>query len=573
MAKGPGLTSSLRHRDFRHLIGSFTATAIGSWAYNVALVVWVFDETGSAGWVSAATVARFVPALVLSAYGGVVAERFERVRLMMLLDVIYVIVMVVLAIEVALGAPVAAVIATSVVSTALSTAYEPAAAALTPQLVGERDLGSANALRNTIDNACVIIGPALGAVALLLGSPAVVIAINAGAFLVSMLLLSRIRARSTPTDVTEGGEAGVLAQVSVGIRAIASSPTARVLVAFSVVATAVFGIDTVLFVVLSEEVLGTGAEGFGYLLAGLGVGGLLAAPLVTRAEAMSRLSLVILGGMAMYCLPTLVFLVVDSPTVGFIAQVFRGAGTLFVDVLAITALQRAMPPHLISRVFGAFDSFMLAAVILGSISVAPLVALAGLDTTLWLFGAGIPALCLLGWPALRRVDAQIAARRAELAPRVELLAACDLFAQVSEGDIDQLAGGADEIEVASGATAVRQGEAADSFYVVVSGRLNVTSVGDADDTAAEPLSSMTRGDYFGEIGLIAQIPRTATVTAVEPSTLLRIDGSSFTEALTASAPSASLLNRASVRLRRTHPTLPMTQAALSADPTDPPRGP
>jgi len=562
MAKGPGLTSSLRHRDFRLLMASFTASAVGSWAYNVAIVVWIFDETGSAAWVGAATIARFVPALLLSPYGGVVAERFERVRLMVLLDWAFALIMVVLALEVVMSAPVVVVIATAVLSTSLTVAYEPAAAALTPQLVGERDLGSANALRNTIDNVCVVAGPALGALMLLLGPPEVAVAVNALSFVVSALLLARMRARSIPTDVTEGGEAGVVQQMLVGVRAIASSPTARVIVAFSVIATAVFGIDTVMYVVLARDILGTGAEGYGYLLAGLGVGGVLAAPLVTRAEQLPRLSLVILAGMAAYCLPTLVFLVVGDPTVGFVAQVFRGAGTLFVDVLAMTALQRSLPPNLISRVFGAFDTLCLAAIVVGSVIASAIIGLAGLDTMIWFAGAVIPLVCLLGWPALRRMDRELAARRAELQPRIRLLTDCDLFASVADGPVAQLAASAEDSRAEPGQRVVVEGEDPDALYVVVTGRLGVTSHGDGRQGLV--LADIGPGEYFGEIGLIEQIPRTATVTALEPSTLLRLDGTAFLEALTESAPSPALLDGASLRLRRTHPSAAMNRAGLDA---------
>ncbi len=162
MAKGPGLTSSLKHRDFRLLMVAFTGASIGSWAYNVALVVWIFDDTGSAAWVGASTIVRFVPAVIFSAYGGVIAERFERVRLMVVIDLCSFAVMVGLAVETAVDAPVVLVMVTAAITSSLSTVYEPATAALTPQLVGEKDLGSANALRNTIDNAAVIVGPALG---------------------------------------------------------------------------------------------------------------------------------------------------------------------------------------------------------------------------------------------------------------------------------------------------------------------------------------------------------------------------------------------------------------------------
>jgi hypothetical protein len=83
-----GYRSVLRHRDMRLLLGSLTISATGSWAYNVALLAFVFESTNSLAWVGAAGVARFVPALLLSPYAGVVAERTERVRLMVQSDVL-----------------------------------------------------------------------------------------------------------------------------------------------------------------------------------------------------------------------------------------------------------------------------------------------------------------------------------------------------------------------------------------------------------------------------------------------------------------------------------------------------
>ncbi|HYO31968.1 MAG TPA: MFS transporter [Nocardioidaceae bacterium] len=562
MSNKPGLVTSLRHRDFRLLMAAFTASAIGSWAYNIALAVWIFDETGSAGWVGAATIGRFVPALLFSAYGGVLADRFERVRLMVVLDLAAFAAMLLLAFETAVGAPVVLAIATAALTSTLSTAYEPAVAAMTPQLVGERDLGSANALRNTIDNVCVIAGPGLGAVILLVGPPWVAISINALTFLVSAIVVGRIRARSKPVDVTEGGQVGAFRQMAVGAKAIASSPSASVLVAYSIIATFVFGIDTVLFVVLSRDVLGTGAEGYGYLLAGLGVGGVAAAGIVTRLERKPRLGLVILAGMATYCLPTLVFLVAGNPVLAFVIQIVRGAGTLVVDVLAVTALQRSLPNDLLARVFGAFNAFLLAAILLGAVVAPVLIEQVSLDAALWFSGLAIPVLCLLGWPVLRRMDRESVARDALLAPKVKLLAACNLFADVSAGGIDQLAGASTEVTVEAGQSVVREGEPADAFYVVAEGRLSVTARGESD--TVETLNDLSAGDYFGEIGLIEQIPRTATVTPTTKTVLLRIDGSAFLEALTQSAPSPALLDGASLRLRKTHPSKYLTRSGLSS---------
>ena len=559
----PELLASLRHRDFRLLMFAFTGSTIGSWAYNVALAVWVFQETHSPAWVGATTIARMVPAFLCSPYGGVIADRFERVRLMMWLDYASTALMVLLAVETAAGAPVVLVIATAVVNSALSTAYEPAVAALTPQLVGERDLGSANALRNTIDNLAVIAGPGLGALVLLLGSAPLAIAVNAASYLVSALLVTLMRERSVPVDVTEGGEAGAFRQMAVGIRAISSSATAAVLVAYSVLATFVFGMDTVLFVVLSRDVLGTGAEGYGYLLMGLGLGGVLAAGLVTRLERHRQLSLVILLGMAAYCLPTLLFLVVDSPLVAFVVQVVRGGGTLVVDVLALTALQRSLPREQLARVFGVFNAVLIAAVVLGALVAPAIIDVAGLTNLLWVSGLAVPAVCVLGLPALRRVDREAHARRAALAERIRLLRACDLFAAVPEGAIDQLAGAASEVEVAGDEIVVREGAPADAFYVVMDGALAVSARGQEDEVRT--LNRLGTGDYFGEIGLIERIPRTATVTAERRSRLLRCEGEAFLEALTQFAASPALLETAASRLSRSHPGRALVQAGMRAE--------
>jgi CRP-like cAMP-binding protein len=424
--------------------------------------------------------------------------------------------------------------------------------------VGERDLGSANALRNTIDNVAVIAGPGLGAVVLLLGSPSLAIAVNAFTYLVSALAVSRMRERSQPVDVTEGGEAGAVEQMLVGIKAITSSTTAGVLVAYSVVATFVFGMDTVLFVVLSRDVLGTGAEGYGYLFAGLGVGGVLGAGLVTRLERHRQLSLVILLGIAVYCIPTLLFLAVGDPVVGFVVQAVRGAGTLVVDVLAITALQRSLPRDQLARVFGAFNAVLIAAVVVGALAAPVIIGVAGLTGLLWVSGLVVPAACVLGLPALRTVDRTAQQRRAQLAERIRLLHGCDLFAAVPEGAIDQLAGAAQEVEVPAGEVVIREGDPADAFYVVMGGELRVTARAGTPEEAE--LSTAEPGDYFGEIGLIERIPRTATVKAIQRSRLLRCDGEAFLEALTQLTASPALLETAARRLSRTHPGRPLAGA-------------
>jgi CRP-like cAMP-binding protein len=376
---------------------------------------------------------------------------------------------------------------------------------------------------------------------------------------ISAAFVAQIHARSEPVDVTEGGTVGVGSQMLVGIKAIGGSVTTSVLVAYSVAATLVYGFDTVQFVLLSRDVLGTGAEGYGYLLAGLGLGGILAAPLVVRLERLPSLGLVILAGMATYCLPTLLFLVVSEPVAAFVVEVIRGGGTLVVDVLAITALQRALPNDILARVFGAFDTLVLAALVVGA-AVAPVVIDTwGLTASLWIAGAAFPILSLAGLPALRLMDRQARARQAALAPRRTLLESCDLFSHVSEGGLEQLAGAAEVVDVPAGTAVVTEGEPATDFYVLEDGVLVVTSRGEAG--IAAQVNTLEPPDYFGEIGLIERIPRTATVTAEGDARVLRIPGQDFVDALTEYTPSTALVEGAALRLGRTHPSLQLSQQA------------
>jgi CRP-like cAMP-binding protein/predicted MFS family arabinose efflux permease len=547
----PRLTAPLRHQDFRLLITSFFISFAGSWAYNVALAVYVYDQTGSAAWVGAATVGRFVPSLLLGPYGGVLAERFERVRLMVSLDWISTGLMLVLALVAALEGPALLAIVLAGLTSVTGTVYEPAAAAITPETVPETDLAAANALRNMVDNIAIITGPVLGALLLLAAPPSVVFVANAATFAVSALVVRRISVRSIPVDVTEAGTAGPLKQMMVGIRTIAGSATAATLVTYSVIASFVYGVDTVQFVVLSEERLGTGPDGFGYLLAGLGVGGIAAAGLVNRMAAWPRLGSVILLGMAIYCLPTLLFLFVDDPLVATAIQVVRGAGTLVVDVLAITALQRSLPKEVLGRVFGAYFTGVLSAISLGALVTPQVISAFGLDASLWLAGAVLPALCLFGLPFLRRMDAMNVARLASVEPRIQVLERLGILTEASRPMLERMAADAEEVEAPAGTVVIREGDEADAFYVLLDGEVGVRARG--EEAVERELPPMQSGAWFGEIGLLERIPRTATVTATVPSRMLRIPGEAFVDALTNAPASAALLEGARSRLSRTHP--------------------
>jgi len=545
----PSYRRALRNRDFRLLTGALTQSAMGDWAYNVALIVYVYNQTHSAAWVSAGTLCRMVPSFFASPYGGVIAERFERIHVMVSADLLRFCTMLGLTVIAATHTAAWVALLVAGVNSVIATTYNPATAAMVPQLLGEEDLAAGNALLETINNIAIIAGPAVGAVVLALGSPAVVMGIDSVTFLISAALVSRVGARSVPTDVTRDG--GPFRQIALGVRAIVSSSNAVVLTSFTIVTTALYGTDTVLFLFISKDRLGTGPN-YGYLLVALGCGGIIAALFVNRLAALPRLSLVLSVGMIAYAGPTALLVVVHQPSVAFGIEVVRGIATLIVDVLAMTALQRSLAPEMISRVFGIFWALVLGGLALGAFVTPFLLNAAGLNATLLLTALVVPVGVVLVYPKLASLDRLNAATAVDLAPRVRVFQRLDIFGGASQPVLERLAKNATEIILEPGTAVLRQGEDADALYVIAEGRVEVTGRRERG-RKDHHIRYMSGPSYVGEIGLLQGIPRTATVTAIEPTRAWRIDGDAFLEAVTQTSLSSAFVSGMTTRLKRTHP--------------------
>jgi MFS family permease len=551
-----GYRALFRNRDYRLLYSGLFISMSGSWAYNVALVVFVFDATHSPAWVAAASMTRFLCALVTSPFGGLVADRTERVRLMVTLDSVALVLQVALAVLAALHGAVVIAIVLSALTSVAGSAYDPAARATTPSVVGEEHLAAANSAQSAAENLSAIVGPALAGLLLVFTPPAAVFAINAATFGISAVLVSRMRARSRAADITEGGTVGPLKQMADGFAAFVESPTVMLLAGFSILASFVYGTDTVLFVVVSRDQLGTGSTGYGYLLAGLGAGGILIAAFMNRIAAARRLGAIIVAGMAVYCVPTALLTIVHAPWLAFVVEVVRGAGTIVVDVLAVTALQRLVKPDVVARVFGVFFALVLAAVSLGALLMPILLGAVGLHATLLIMGFAIPALSVAAYPWLRALDARALGALSAIAPRIATLQTLDIFTGATRTALERLAKSALEESVAVGAVLIREGAEPDDFFVLTAGEVAVSAAGEAG--VARSLGTLGPPAYFGEIGLLEHRARTATITATAPCTVLRIHGPDFVDALTETALSPSALGAMRMRLTRTHPSSTIT---------------
>ena len=391
----------------------------------MALAVYVFDRTGSAGWVAAATVLRLVPYVVLAPIGGVVADRFDRRSVMIWSDVLRAISMAALAVTAAADGPVLLVTLLAFTTTAFGTAYVPAMMAITPALVGEDDLAAANALNTLVANLTIVIGPAVGAALLAVTSPVFAFTVNSLTFLAPAILVTfglRTVHERTTDDGASSEPGAFVAHFLEGIREISRSAGARVLAAFLLAVAFIYGAQTVALVLVSDERLGTDARGYGYLLGALGAGGVIAAPLVNRLASGRRLAPTLLTGIGLAALPMAVLCLVHSPVVAAALMVVSGAGATAVDVLTVTLLQRALPDELRGRVFGLLDSGIVLAILAGSLIVSPLVSLLGLSGMLVALGLGVCALAVVGVHRTLLLDQAGATELDVLTPTVELLA-------------------------------------------------------------------------------------------------------------------------------------------------------
>jgi CRP-like cAMP-binding protein/predicted MFS family arabinose efflux permease len=536
---------ALRQRDFRLLMTAYVVDAFGGWAYTVVIAVYVFDRTHSTQWLAALGASRWIAGLLVASVAGVIADRYERTRVMVVSATAAAVVMSGMAFVVAMNGPLVLLIVISVLTTAVGSPYRPAAGALTPEVVGEKDLTAANSLFSTLESLVVVVGPAIGGLLLLTHRPVTGVIADAATYLAAALIVVRLRVRATGGGE---GDGNAFAQWLVGLRALGAQRVALILVLFCALDSAVYGASTVLYIPLSIH-LGTGENGYSYLLAGCALGGVVAAGLANRLSRSSTLAVVIIGSICVQAVPFAITALVSAPALAFLLQVISGAGMIVVDVLAYTALQRDLPREVLSRVLGVFDAVVLAFMVAASFIGAQLLSTGSLDRTLIIIGVGFPVLSLIGLPSLLKADRASAATVERLAPIVELLGALDLFAGATHTMLERLAAYAQESVLPTGSVLIRQGQDADYLWILVRGSLAISSTS-ADGTNVE-LPTVPAPGYVGELGLLHSAPRSATVTTAEECTVLRIDGAEFVNAIEAAATSVSLQTTIVARLART----------------------
>ena len=506
---------------------AWAASIFGTWAYGIAVVVYAFEQGGATA-VGVVGLARWLSAAAVSPFAALLGDRYDKRLVMVSSDLARVLLIGAAAAAVYTDSPPVVVYILAALVGVAATAFRPAEAALVPTLAGTpEELTAANVTASTIESIGMFGGPAIGGLLLAATGPATVFAVTAGLLLVSAALLVGIHPVAEP-DPAERHEESIREELLAGFRAIVGERRLRLLVGLFSAQTFVDGMLSVLIVVIALDLLDTGRAGVGFLNSAVGIGGLLGALAAAALVGRRRLAADFGLGIFIWGVPISLLAVWPNQLFALVLLGIVGVGNTLVDVSGMTMMQRAAPDEVLARVFGVLESLLLLTVALGSLVAPLLVDWLGDRGALVVAGALLPVLVVPAWPRLTAIDR--AARVPE--EQLELLRANAIFAPLPASTLEQLADRMTEVRAQAGEQIVRQGEPGDLFYVIEEGTVEVAVDG-------QPAHELGRGESFGEIALLRNVPRTATVTARTDVLLYALDRNTFIPAVTGSGPSLS----------------------------------
>lgn len=384
-------------RPFHLILASLAVSSCGDWLYNVALLAFVFQRTGSATWVALTTAGRVLPIVVLGPIGGVLADRYDRRRLIIASSIARALLMVALAAVAALGLPVVFAPLVAALATAIGAVEPPCVAACTARFVSASELQRAQALRAGIGQAAIVVGPALGAVVLMASTPAIAILLNALTFLGSAAAIGSMApgpAFRPAAQQSDTARPGVVSEIRAGASALRAAPTAIRLVAADLLCSAVYGLLTVTLVLISHK-LGARDSGYGLMLGAFGVGGVVGAIVTARIGAASRWRRTLALALTLVGVPLAALGLAPTLPLALGLAFLVGGGMIVGEVLSETALPRLLDDAVLARAYGLVFPASISGIVAGSLVAGPLLSLFGLTGTMAVAGLFVLAFAAL----------------------------------------------------------------------------------------------------------------------------------------------------------------------------------
>ena len=525
----------LLNPDLRRLQIAWTLSIAAQWALIVALLVYAYDLGGALA-VGLLGLARTLPTLIGVPLASTLGDRQSRIRVLLGIYLTALASAIVAAVALAMDAGLPAIMAVAAVNAIATAAIRPLQNAIIPGLARSADeLVASNVASSTGEGVGLLVGPAFGGLLLTFGTPVVAVAGAVGMALatiaVTQIRPDRRHRKVTATTVAgrpSTGSPGILT----GFHALRRMPTVLLVVAIFGVQPFVRGALTVLIVVASIELLGLGDPGVGLLNAAIGLGGIVGSVGTILLVGRHRLAAVFLVALVCWGLPISVVGIVPLAWVAIGAMVVVGLANAVLDVAGFTTMQRIIPNDVRASVLGVFEGNVAAMAAIGGIVAPVLISVFGIAGALVVTGAILPvAVALTARGVLKSDDIALVPER-----QCQLLRGVAMFAPLPMSTIEELAGSLVPLTFEPGETLMRAGEAGDRFVIIDSGSVEVEAHG-------APLRTIGPGGYCGEIALLRDIPRTATVRSVTEVTAFGLRGEDFVAVVTGDRDAARSADR------------------------------
>lgn len=543
--------------NLRRIELAWIGSIVGTWAYAVALVVYAYDKGGAPA-VGLVGILRFFSSGIAAPLLGPLADRFPRRDVMLSADLVRAAAMGLAAFLIFTDAPAWGVYALVTVTSVANTAFRPAEKAFLPTLATTpEELVSANIASSTIESLGFLVGPALGGLLLAISSAEVVFVVNGASFVWSAALLMALPRlwpqRRTPAETDAGGGVRTrlrsqLANFGGGFAALFGNSDLRALVTLYCCQTLVAGAQTVMVAAVALDLLKIGNSGVGTLSSAVGIGGLLGAFVTFALTGSRRLASIFGVGVLFWGFPFVLVAALPSVATAVVALILIGLANTVVDVAALTVMQRVVPDQVLARAFAAMDGMLFAAIGIGAATTPLLIDGPGIRVALLFWGCFPVVAVAAFWPKLRSIDAR------EVAPSpLALLARVPFLAPLPSQVMESLAAHTELRRARAGQTIMNAGEVGDLFYVIESGEVDVFPL------EGEPVV-LGPGDFFGEVALIRDTPRNATIRARVETVFRTLEREEFVTAVTGHAPSAEAADRV-IRGRTVHGPLSLSSAS------------
>lgn len=511
-----------RDPQLARIQASFVGFAFAEHATWLAILLFAYQRggVGEAGVVAAVQLG---PAVFVAPFAAYAGDRFRPERVLAAGYAAQAASMVATAAAMWAGRPLLAYGIGAVVATSV-TFSRPVMGALLPIVARTpNDLVAANVVTGLTEYIGMFVGPLIAAAVLAEGSPAVVFAMCSVVVGCSALLSSRLTLvnddQSKRLRVDAGG---VISEMFAGLRVLRRHAVLRVLVLLVVAGAFTRGVADVLMVTFAESRLGAGGGTAGVLGAGLGVGAVLGAVAAAGLIGRSRVLPYLLASAVLAALPYFGLVGIGSLAPAVAMFLLFGTAESLLRVTTDVGIQRSAPDRVLARIFGVCEGLRMAVMALGSLMLSVLVSAVGLNSALVVIGVVTAAAMVSGGAWFRHLGGDVPPPPEHVVLR---LLADPVFEHVGSSAVARLADRVEVVFAEPGAVVITEGEPGDRYYLIVEGTVAVT-------VGADAVGTMGAGQSFGEIALLRDVPRSATVTCVTRVELFAVSRDDFLSTVT-----------------------------------------